>query len=244
MTEAEWNECADPQKMLEFLRSKASDRKKQLFAVGCCRRIWHLIRDQRSRTSVEVVEQFADGQATERQLREAGESAEAAAATAYHAIHDPFEAEAEASGLQPEEWVHGAWEVASVSSSAESAAFDTTALRAADVRGWKAAARAVVVTQNDRTAEGSERAAQADLLRCIFGPLPFRPIPLDPSWTAPTVKQLTEAIYEERAFDRLPVLADALEDAGCNQPDIIQHCRSGGEHIRGCWVVDLLTGRE
>lgn len=80
-------------------------------------------------------------------------------------------------------------------------------------------------------------------LRCIFGS-PFRPIALDPGWLTPTVKQLAEAIYEERAFDRLPVLADALEDAGCNQQDILGHLRSGGDHVRGCWAVDLVTGRE
>jgi len=53
-----------------------------------------------------------------------------------------------------------------------------------------------------------------------------------------------KAIYDDRAFDRLPILADALEEAGCEDQDILGHCRSGGEHVRGCWVVDgLLAAR-
>jgi hypothetical protein len=80
-------------------------------------------------------------------------------------------------------------------------------------------------------------------LRDIFGN-PFRPVTLNPSWRTPTVKQLAEAIYKERAFERMPILADALEDAGCDNADILSHCRGGGEHVRGCWVVDLVLGRE
>jgi hypothetical protein len=58
------------------------------------------------------------------------------------------------------------------------------------------------------------------------------------------VLKLSRAIYDDRAFDRLPVLADALEDAGCTDRTILAHCRSGGEHVRGCWVVDLLLGKQ
>jgi hypothetical protein len=89
----------------------------------------------------------------------------------------------------------------------------------------------------------SEEKAQADLMRCIFGPLPFRPITVDPSWLTSTVKLLAEAIYEERAFDRLPILADALEDAGYTNQDVLAHCRGSVGHCRGCWVVDLLLGK-
>jgi hypothetical protein len=88
---------------------------------------------------------------------------------------------------------------------------------------------------------------QADLLRCIFGPLPFRPVVIDPSWltwNGGTIPKLAEAIYDERRFGDLPILADALEEAGCTDADTLAHCRSGGEHVRGCWVVDLLLGRE
>ncbi|HUR54864.1 MAG TPA: hypothetical protein VMZ71_12080 [Gemmataceae bacterium] len=83
---------------------------------------------------------------------------------------------------------------------------------------------------------------EARLLRCIFGN-PFRPVSPDQSWRTSTVVALAGGIYEERAFDRLPILADALMDAGCDYPDILAHCHSDGPHVRGCWVVDLLLGK-
>jgi hypothetical protein len=83
---------------------------------------------------------------------------------------------------------------------------------------------------------------QAESLRDIFGN-PFRLATLDRSWLTSTVTSLAQAIYDDRAFDRLPILADALEDAGCTDQDILAHCRGGGEHVRGCWVVDLLLGK-
>jgi hypothetical protein len=91
--------------------------------------------------------------------------------------------------------------------------------------------------------KASEQECQAGVIRCIFGN-PFRPVTIDPCWSTRTVTALAQAIYTDRAFDRLPILADALEDAGCTAADILAHCRGSGEHVRGCWVVDLLTGRE
>jgi hypothetical protein len=83
------------------------------------------------------------------------------------------------------------------------------------------------------------------LLRDIFGN-PFRPICINPTWLAwndGTVVKLAEGIYDDRAFDRLPVLADALEEAGCDNAEILNHLRGPGPHVRGCWSLDLLTGR-
>lgn len=81
------------------------------------------------------------------------------------------------------------------------------------------------------------------LFNDIFGN-PFRPITFDPRWRSSAVFDLSESIYEERAFDRIPILADALMDAGCANDDIIQHCRGPGPHVKGCWVVDLILGKE
>jgi hypothetical protein len=87
----------------------------------------------------------------------------------------------------------------------------------------------------------------AAFLRCFF-PNPCRPAPaVDPSWLTwndGTVAKLAAAIYDGRRFSDLPILADALEDAGCADAAMLAHCRCGGEHVRGCWVVDLLTGRQ
>lgn len=81
------------------------------------------------------------------------------------------------------------------------------------------------------------------ILREIYGN-PFRPVTVDPAWRTATAVSLAQAIYEERAFDRLPILADALEDAGCTNADILDHCRQRGEHVRGCWVVDLIMDKK
>lgn len=82
------------------------------------------------------------------------------------------------------------------------------------------------------------------LIRDIFGPLPFRPVTFDPAWRTATVTSLAQAIYDQRAFDRMTILADALEDAGCTSKEILEHCRSASEHVRGCWAVDLVLGKE
>jgi hypothetical protein len=88
-----------------------------------------------------------------------------------------------------------------------------------------------------------EVAKQVSLLRDIFGN-PFRPVTIDPSWLTPTVISLAQAIYNDQAFDRLPILADALEDAGCDQAELLAHCRGPGPHVRGCFVVDALLAKE
>lgn len=86
------------------------------------------------------------------------------------------------------------------------------------------------------------RARQAALVRCLAGN-PFRPVTLDSSWRTSTVVALAQGIYDDRAFDRLPILADALQDAGCDSDDILNHCRDTSPHARGCWVVDLVLGK-
>ena len=93
----------------------------------------------------------------------------------------------------------------------------------------------------------AEARAQTELLRCIFGPLPFRRVSLDATglaWEGSTTRKLAEAIYDERAFDHLPILADALEDAGCADADLLGHLRGPGLHVRGCWALDALLAKE
>jgi hypothetical protein len=92
----------------------------------------------------------------------------------------------------------------------------------------------------------AEAKGQAALVRDIFGN-PFRPVAVRAAWLGwndGTIRETAQAIYDARAFDRLALLADALEEAGCADAAILSHCRSGGEHVRGCWVVDLMLGKE
>ena len=83
-------------------------------------------------------------------------------------------------------------------------------------------------------------------LRDIFGN-PFRPVTLDHAWLRwndGAAVAIAQRIYDERRFQDLPILADALEEAGCTSGDILEHCRGPGPHVRGCWVVDLVLGKE
>jgi hypothetical protein len=88
----------------------------------------------------------------------------------------------------------------------------------------------------------AERKEQAKLLHDIFGN-PFRPASINLAWLTSTVVALASQMYESRDFSAMPILADALQDVGCENEDILSHCRQPGEHVRGCWVVDLVLGK-
>lgn len=86
-------------------------------------------------------------------------------------------------------------------------------------------------------AESGERKAQSRLLCDIFGS-PFRPVTFDPAWRTSTAVAVAQQMYDSRDFSAMPILADALQDAGCEDKQVLLHCRGGGPHVRGCWVVD------
>jgi len=216
MTEAEWLACEDPQQMLEYLGRRASDRKLRLFAVGCCLRYAaDLAIDDDWGLVVEVAERFADGMATAAELYTAG---------CYNSDEDPA---LEAAALPNPEipfTIH-----------AVRAAYLTCSSRA-DPRG-----------NQPRTPQfwdkvTSERRSISLLARDIFGN-PFRPVSFDPEWRTSTAIAIAQGMYESRDFGAMPILADALQDAGCENDDVLNHCRGTGPHVRGCWVVDLVLGK-
>jgi len=95
-------------------------------------------------------------------------------------------------------------------------------------------------TSEEEEVNLGEAAVQADLLRDIFGN-PFRPVAFDPEWRTSNVVSLAKSMYESRDFAPMPILSDALQDAGCEHEDILNHCRDANSvHVRGCWVVDLV----
>jgi hypothetical protein len=233
MTEAEWLACLDSRIMLEFLRSKASDRKLRLFAVACCRRYWDLLRDEGSRTAVLVAERFADGLATREELEGAREEANWTAGGG-----DGFGPERCCMDLDDRPYDSAA------AANVIEATFDVLESRkiAADLAGLPRSqwVKSHAGLTNERWVD--ERRAVADLIRDIFGN-PFRPTTIDLAWLNSNVLDLARTIYEERAFDRMPELADALEAAGGHEADILGHCRQAGPHVRGCWVVDVVLGK-
>jgi hypothetical protein len=104
-------------------------------------------------------------------------------------------------------------------------------------------AQAGVANNAQLGSEAAELVAQAKLLREIFGD-PFRPLSVDPSWLTLHVVELAQTIYDDCGFDRMPALADALDEAGCDHQEILAHCRGPGPHVRGCWLLDLILGKE
>lgn len=96
--------------------------------------------------------------------------------------------------------------------------------------------------QSDDLSSVNIHVIQANFVRCIFGN-PFRPVTFSPIWNTSTVLALADAIYEDRAWDRMPILADAIEEAGCEEVAILDHCRGPGPHARGCSVVDGVLGK-
>jgi len=89
----------------------------------------------------------------------------------------------------------------------------------------------------------AERLAQCALLRDLFDPL-YWPRTIDPLWRTPLVLSMGRSIYDEHSFGDLPILADALEEAGCENADLLSHLRGRGPHARGCWALALVLGRE
>jgi hypothetical protein len=228
MTESEWLACTDPEPMLDFLRGKASDRKLRLFAVACCRRIWKVVHSDYHRLA-ELTERYADGKASQEELIAAIEEAHDSDWTAGLAFED-------ATGFG-EDYAAGD-DMADAAGYATGNAAHASADAATDYPTHRE------TSPEWAAAHKAELRAQATLLRDVFGCLFFRSFTTDLHWLTPTVKQLAEAIYEDRDFDRLPILADALEEAGCFNADLLDHCRQPGPHVRGCWAVDAVLGKQ
>jgi hypothetical protein len=234
VTEAEWNSETDSNRLLLYLHGKATDRTYRLFACACCRRVWHLLTDARSQEAVEAAERFADGQVTPEAVLAFREAAQQVAG--------PKTSPAVTAAICTTQSVSRY--------AALGAAMHTS--RAAALSAGRAVAR-VSRHEAAKRALADERRLQCDLVRCLSGN-PFRPVSLDPAWLAwngGTVRRLAEAAYQDRKVPdgtldaaRLAVLADALEEAGCGDAEVLGHLRRPGQHIRGCWVLDLLLNKE
>jgi hypothetical protein len=189
--------------------------------------------DERSHLAVEVAELFADGLATGDELREAFEHAQEAALRWYYGAPGVPNSCGLASALPVDVTFPGdpATAIAeqAAAAAAEAEREDAAPHDAEQASEWVLAA---------------ETAEQANIFRDVFGN-PFRPVAFDPAWRTTDVLLLARGIYEERAFDRMPILADALQDAGCDSDDLLGHLRDAtATHVRGCWALDLVLGKE
>jgi hypothetical protein len=254
MTEADWEVCADPRLMLVFLRlrGKVSERQVRLLTAAWCRRIWRLLEDERSRKAVLVLELFADGQASRHEGHLAGMAADLAA------------------GCPPHDWGWDKDHLGELATPTHRAAADAVRVATYLLPGLHrpeslspsemlpvayGVARGIgeATAQEQAASVGPERGGQAALLRDIVGN-PLRPlVPVPPAvlaWNDGTVRRIAQAAYDERILPagtldtgRLVILADALLDAGADDENLLAHLRCGGEHVRGCHVVDAILGK-
>jgi len=223
--ERTWLTTTTPGSLLRTLKGKRLPRQRRLFAVACCRRVLDHITDPACRHAVEVAELVADGAADRERLQAAYDGAQNVQQDLFVKAQHAPKAE------QTAAW--DAWRLAH-------AAQLTCAPGGMD----EASEEIIKWAGHVSPARGAqEKQAHCDLIRDLFGN-PFRGRPaVAPAWLAwdgGTVPRLARAIYDERAFERLPVLADALEDAGCADADLLGHLRAARPHARGCWAIDLL----
>jgi len=228
MTEEEWLKCDDPHRMVMSLRRAASSqRKSRLFAVMACRRFWTIVTDERSRKAVEVAELYLDGQASE-------EDRGAAAEASREAISEIVRIR-QADYSFPEMFIHAA-RACAIAIAFRFSRPDLMALISA----------CNLITRDPKSPIASrkdEKLAASATLRDIFGS-PFRPVSLFPDCRTSTSVAIAKQIYDSRDFSAMPILADALQDADCDNADILDHCRGPGPHVRGCWVVDLVLDKK
>jgi hypothetical protein len=217
MTESDWYSGDQPLPLLlnlccqfHLTRTPRGRRKLRLFAVACCRRLWDLVPDMRSRIAIDVAERYADGLATRQELDRVRLASKNAL-------------------------------FARICDSAGTAAQQVVA-----------EAAVLIIRRSKRSEAGTtldayvaEQGVQCRLLREVVGN-PFRPI-RTPTGAGPGqqagIMSMAEMIYQENRFADLPILADALEDDGCDNSDVLSHCRESGDHVRGCWALDLVRGK-
>jgi hypothetical protein len=216
--EGDWLGGTDPQEMLLGLPAAVPDRRLRLFALACCRRVEARLTHTLSRQALLLAERYTNGSATDEEMRALSSQ-----------FLGEYNARLAAAG--------GDWNATSTTDLHAAYALTRNAFPA------RAALEAVAAAED----KSEERSVQCRLLRCIFGnPFrrPPRPEPAWLAWYGGSVVRLARAIYDGRKFEWMPVLADALEEAGCRDEDILGHSREqGGVHARGCWLLDLLLNR-
>jgi hypothetical protein len=228
MTEVDWLTSDEPSRLLDrlrsdrpFRRSRAGRRQLRRFACLCCRRIWRLIPDGPSRAAVEAAERFADGCATRAELE-----------APYPADHR---------GGAAASWAGFAARCATLPDALRAA--EVVAATVPTVLRVSLKGRGPEADEEVERRVADEKARQCELLRDLVG-IPFRPVRIDPAWrrwNGGCVQRLARVIRDEGRFDELPVLADALEDAGCDDPVLLDHCRRHDGHVPGCWALAALA---
>jgi len=251
MTEEEWLK-GDLKPMLGFLYGRVTKRKRFLYAAAGLRRIEHLLYNGSSQKVVAIAERAAEGEAAQHEIEDACWCAECP--TFGYDFDSKYILERKAAEGKfasqiirlMEMGVYGEDDIRGEDHLGEQA------IRSSLCNAAHIAHHTLYIGYIDESEIGEhmvEHICSQDqwpggwLIREIFGN-PFRPVIADAEWLTPTVVAIAHSLYADRAFDRLPILADALEEAGCTNADLLLHCRQPREHIRGCWAVDLVLGKK
>lgn len=212
--------------LLRHITALATPRQLRLFAVACCRLVWDRLSDPASRAAVEVAEQFADGLASEADL-------DAVRRPAY-LVRDETGLAKLAADVAKRHARDAALMVSSLIASA-----------APDIALADGLLPVLLDVFENTPCQGMQRPGQYFTVtdrQSDFAGQDFRGTTFADHWRTGTVRAIAEAMYASRDFTGMPILADALEESGCADADILEHCRSSRPHFRGCWVVDGLRG--
>lgn len=230
MTEREWRNATVPWQMLHIARARAGERKMRLFGCACCRAVLNEFAPGLAGRALMAAELFADGDIKPDTLARVRTMVGAAL------VHARREDRRAGGGYLS--YLLEACDAVCSAGPAGTAAQDValaTARAAADVP-W-----ANMNRDGEPPELFAEFAAQCDLLRCIVGN-PFAAVAFDPAWRTSDAVALARSMYEARDFTAMPFLADALQDAGCDNQLVLAHCRAARGHARGCWVCDAVLG--
>jgi hypothetical protein len=231
------------------------ERQRRLFACACCRRAWSLLTARGSRRAVETAERYVEAAATPAEL-----------ALAYRAARRVSRKLREPLAATGPGWIATGLEGAVYNAACAADEVARPALHEGGYRvtytiwhalleveaitvcpDWSSETYRAICRGEGEFADALE-AELADMYRDVLGRLtehsrfPTGPDPAWLRWHGGLVAHMAQTIYDERRFDELPVVADALEEAGCRDGALLGHCRSGGPHVRGCWALELLTG--
>jgi hypothetical protein len=224
MDEEEWLTTANPTAMYDFVLRQVSPRKLRLFGCACWCSQWDRPLDHQGRTAYALAESAFCGREIDWQaVLQVGQRAywKAAELTSAHNLL--------VDRLREHDFVEAVTDPRAYLSDIYTRHYLWPHFNPHDPD-------ALDPTEPDRI-------AHAHLARDVFGN-PFRCVRVDPSWLSPNVREMSTHIYEANDFGVMPMLADALQEAGCDHDDILNHCREGGPHVRGCWVIDELLGRQ
>lgn len=244
MTEADWLTGTDFAALVRFAADHLSPRRQRLLAVGFCRAAAHLFDYPEMFDALVGIDHYADGMASSGAIERVRQRCRNIAQWSY----DEYSAAVDTGmshGLRAYVRSELAWAMAFAASSP--LPLDQVGTRIATTiaqhRTGAALLEPVATTEFD-VASTEEIARMLLVVREVAGN-PFHPVAFSPEWRTSTAITLAQQMYETREFSAMPILADALQDAGCNSEDMLNHCRNTSvPHVRGCWVVDAVLEKE